>query len=211
MLKRSILIATTLAPALALGACSTGTKNRGLESVHQPVVSRTDFVFDVNTSGNNLAPGEAQRLAGWMQSLRLGYGDRVAIDDPNPYGNGIRDDVQSQIGRYGLLLSDEAPITGAPVQPGMVRVVVSRMKAVVPGCPDFSRVSQPEFESNTSSNQGCGINSNLAAMTANPGDLVRGQPGSGVTDPAQSTKAIEVYRKAPASAGASAGTSGGKN
>ncbi|MGY4398492.1 pilus assembly protein CpaD [Sphingomonas sp. UYAg733] len=216
MLKRSILIATTLAPALLLGACSTGTKNRGLESVHQPVVSRTDFVFDLNTSGNTLAPGEAQRLGGWMQSLRLGYGDRVAIDDPNPnganpYANGIRDDVQSQIARYGLLLSDEAPITGAPVQPGMVRVVVSRMKAIVPGCPDFSRVSQPEFESNTSSNQGCGVNSNLAAMTANPGDLVRGQPGADVTDPATATKAINAFRKAtPSGAGGTTAGNAGK-
>lgn len=210
MLKRSILIATTLAPALVLGACSTGTKNRGLESVHQPVVSRTDFVFDVSTSGNSLAPGEARRLSGWMQSLRLGYGDRVAIDDPNPYGNGIRDDIQSQIAPYGLLLSDDAPITGAPVQPGMVRVVVIRMKAVVPGCPDYSRVSQPEFESNTSSNQGCATNSNLAAMIANPADLVRGQPGAEVTDPATATKAIDAFRKAAPTGGggATAGNAG---
>ncbi len=211
MFKRSILIASTLAPALLVGACSTGTKNRGLESVHQPVVSRTDLVFDASTNGNGLADGEAQRLGGWMRSLHLGYGDRVAIDDPNPSVNGVRDDVQSQISRYGLLLSDDAPITGAPVQPGMVRVVVSRMRAKVPGCPDFSRVSQPEFESNTSSNQGCSINSNIAAMVANPVDLVRGQPGADVTDPASSTKAIDAYRKAPISVGTSQGKSGGSN
>ncbi|MGH6617641.1 CpaD family pilus assembly protein [Sphingomonas sp.] len=211
MFKRSILIAMTLAPALLVGACSTGTKNRGLESVHQPVVSRTDLVFDASTSGNGLAPGEAQRMAGWMQSLRLGYGDRVAIDDPNPSGNGVRDDVQAQISRYGLLLSDDAPVTGAPVQPGMVRVVISRMKASVPGCPDFSRTGPSEFESNTSSNQGCSINSNLAAMIANPTDLVRGQPGADVNDPASATKPIDAYRKAPISVGTSQGKSGGSN
>ena len=201
MIKRTILLATALAPALLLGACS-GTQNRGLESVHQPVVSRTDYVFDVNTSGNTLAPGESQRLAGWMASLRLGYGDRVAIDDPNPYGGGIRDQVSTEIAHYGLLLSDEAPVTGAAIAPGTARIVVSRMKATVPGCPDYSRVSQPQFQSDTSSNQGCAINSNLAAMIANPADLVRGQPGAETTDTAVSTRAIGTYRKAtPTGAG----------
>jgi pilus assembly protein CpaD len=195
MITRTILLASALAPALLLGACG-GTPNRGLESVHQPVVSRTDYVFDVNTSGNMLAPGEAQRLAGWMASLRLGYGDRVAIDDPNPYGGGIRDQIANEIAHYGLLLSDDTPVTGATVAPGTARIVVSRMKATVPECPDFSRVSQPEFESNTSSNQGCAINSNLAAMIANPADLVRGQPGAEVNDTAVSTRAIGTYRKA---------------
>jgi pilus assembly protein CpaD len=195
MLKRSIILASALAPALLLGACG-GTPNRGLESVHQPVVSRTDYVFDVSTSGNELAPGEAKRLAGWMASLRLGYGDRVSIDDPSANGSGVREDVAAQIAPYGLLLSNESPVTGAPVAPGTVRIVVSRMKASVPGCPDFSRMSAPEFNSNTSSNQGCAINANLAAMVANPSDLVRGQPGADVNDPVTSSRAIDVYRKA---------------
>ena len=201
MITRKILLASALAPALLLGACG-GTQNRGLESVHQPVVNRTDYVFDVNTSGNTLAPGEARRLAGWMASLRLGYGDRVAIDDPNPYGGGIRDEVSSEIAHYGLLLSDDTPVTGAAIAPGTARIIVSRMKASVPGCPDFSRVSHPEFESNTSSNQGCAINSNLAAMIANPADLVRGQPGAETNDTAVSTRAIGTFRKAtPTGAG----------
>lgn len=208
MNKRRILIAA-LGSTLLLGGCG-GTKNRGLESVHQPVVARTDYVFDVATSGNALAAGEAQRLAGWMQSLKLGYGDHVAIDDPNAngYGGGIRDDVQAQAARYGLLVSDEAPVTSAPVTPGTVRVVVSRVRATVPGCPDFSRTRQPEFESNTSSNQGCSINSNLAAMIANPTDLVVGQAGGETTDAYTASKAINSYRKA--APGAAAAPSGGK-
>jgi pilus assembly protein CpaD len=201
MYQRSLLIATALAPALLLGACG-GTQNRGLESVHQPVVKRSDYVLDVATSGGGLAPGEEGRLAGWIASLRVGYGDQIAIEDPNPYGSGVRDAVAREVSRYGLLVSDEPPFTTTPVAPGTARVVVSRMKASVPGCPDFSRESQPEFESNTSSNQGCAINSNIAAMVASPGDLVRGQVAGGVIDPAQSGKAIDSFRKAaPSGAG----------
>lgn len=195
MTLRTLMLATCLTPSLLLGACG-GTVNRGLESVHQPVVSRSDYTLDVATSGNRLAPGEARRLAGWMASMRLGYGDRVAIDDPNPSGNGIRDDVGREVSRYGLLVSDETPLTNAPVGPGMVRVVVSRMSASVPGCPDFSRADKPEFESNTSSNYGCATNSNLASMVADPADLVRGQIGTGVNDPNTSGKAVNTYRAA---------------
>lgn len=209
MLKRTILIAA-LSPALMLGACS-GTKNPGLESVHQPIVARTDLLFDVATNGASLAPGEAQRLAGWMRSINVGYGDRIALDDPNAYGgSGVHDDVQALAARYGLLVSNDAPVTGAPVAPGTVRIVVSRMKATVPNCPDFSRVSGIEYESNTASNHGCAVNSNLAAMVANPTDLVRGQPGSLVTDQAQATKAIDAYRAGTAvsTGGAAAGGAG---
>jgi pilus assembly protein CpaD len=201
MLKRTLLIATL--PALLIGGCS-GTKNRGLESVHQPVVSRTDFAFDVNAGPGGLAPGEAQRLSGWMGSLRLGYGDRIAIDDP-AFGSDARADVAAQAARFGLLLSDDAPVTGAPLTPGTVRVVVSRSRASVPGCPDFSRASGTDFEGNTNSNYGCAINANLAAMVADPVDLVRGAPGTHVYDPAQGTKAIDIYRKAaPTGAGGTA-------
>lgn len=205
MHKRPRLIATGLLPALLLVGCA-GTQNRGLESVHQPVVSRATYALDVTTTGTGLAPGEQQRLAGWMASLRLGYGDTVAIEDPGSYGpggygNSVRDAVAAETARYGLLVADDVPLTDSPVQPGTARIVVSRMTAKVPGCPDFSRVRSPEFESNTSSNQGCAINSNIAAMVASPADLVRGQTGNAITDQATSDRAIDIYRKAAPTGG----------
>ena len=196
-MSRSLLLSSLL-PALLLGGCA-GTVNRGVESVHQPVVSRADYAMDVGTADGGLAPGEARRLAGWMSSLRLGYGDQVAIDDPAGDAS-AREAVAGEAARFGLLLSEDR-ISGAPVAPGTVRVVVSRLKAAVPGCPDYSRPAQPDFESNTSSNFGCAINSNLAAMVANPADLVRGEPGSGTFDPQTSAKAINSLRTATPSGG----------
>ena len=200
MSKRSPYLALAL-PALLLAGCG-GTVNRGLESVHQPVVSRADYAFDLNTSGGHLAPGEAQRLDGWLASLNVGYGDSVGIDDPSPYPNPARDEVARQVAKYGLLLTDTAPVTPHPLTSGTVRVVVTRMSAAVPGCPDYSRSSNHEFEGNTSSNFGCASNSNLAAMVARPQDLVRGQPGAASVDPATATKAIQTFREAkPTGAG----------
>ncbi len=209
MIKQSIL--ASLLPALLLGGCM-GTENRGVESVHQPVVSRSDYALDLNVTGGALAPGEQQRLAGWMTTMRLGYGDRIAIDDPAAEGYRARVDVAAVVARHGLLLDSGAPVTPAPLTPGTIRVVVSRMHADVPHCPDWSRNSSDDLTANTSSNYGCAINRNLAAMVASPADLVRGAPGAETTDAALSYKAIDTYRKkAPSGAGGlSAASTGGK-
>ncbi len=193
-MNRVMLMALAAAPLLLAGC---GTANQGLESVHQPVVERSDLAFDVATSGYGLAPGEAQRLAGWMASLRLGYGDRVAVDDPaSGNGGGVREAVAAEAARYGMLVSDEVPITAGEIAPGSARIIISRMTASVPGCPDHSRVAGIDFEGHSSSNFGCANNTNLAAMVARPEDLVRGMPGSDVTDPMVSDKAIRVFRGA---------------
>lgn len=195
------LLLATLGSALLLGGCM-GTQNRGLESVHQPVVSRADYALDLGTAGDGLAPGEARRLAGWMNTMRIAYGDRVAIDDPAGETPAARAQVADVVAGYGLLLSDDTPVTQAPVSSGAIRVVVSRMHADVRGCPDWSRNASNEIASHTSANYGCAVNSNLAAMIARPEDLVRGSAVSETYDPASSFKAIDTYRKAvPTGAG----------
>lgn len=187
-----------LAPALLLSAC--GTYNGGVDSVYQPVVERNDYVFDVRTAGYGLAPGEGQRLAGWLESMGLRYGDRIAIDDGGS-GAGGRDEIAAQASLYGMMLSDQAPVTVGQIAPGTVRVVVTRMTASVPNCPDYSRVYQPDWSASTTSNFGCAINSNLAAMVADPADLVRGASGSTVTDPMTGGKAINALRGAKPTGG----------
>jgi pilus assembly protein CpaD len=196
---RTILIAALAAPALMLGGC--GTLNRGVDSIKQPVVSRTDYVFDAQSTTGGLAPGEADRVAGWLASMKLRYGDQVSIDDPNPYGSRARAEISAIVTSYGIRLADRAPITSAPMAPGMVRVVLSRTTATVPGCPDFTRSGSSEFEGSTTSNFGCASNASLAAMVANPLDLVRGQADSETTDPLTAGRAINTYRKAAPTGG----------
>ena len=45
-------------------------------------------------------------------------------------------------------------------------------------------------------NFGCGVNGNLAAMVADPQDLVWGRESGGVVDSTTATRAIQSYRKA---------------
>jgi len=181
----------------ALSGCSLGMPDepaRGLAAVNVPVVQRADYAFDAVAPGGSLAPGEAARLNAWFAGLDLGYGDSIYVD--GPYSDGARYEVAQIAGQYGLLVSPSAPVTAGAIPPGMVRVIVSRTRASVPGCPNWSVPSQPNYLNRSTSNFGCAVNSNLAAMVANPQDLVHGREGSGVGDNLVATKAVGAYRKA---------------
>lgn len=189
--------------AIAASACApytdrlTSVSNTSMYSLNQPVVQRTDYVLDVNSAGGGIPVSEQQRLAHWFESLRLGYGDRVSIDEAGGYSDpAARQAVADVAAEFGLLLTDSAPITAGGVQPGSVRVVVSRTSASVPGCPNWAdpTIGAPE---RMSANYGCATNSNLAAMIADPNDLVLGQTGSSDGNTAASNKAINAYRTAP--------------
>lgn len=186
--------AAFLALGLTLGAC--GPVNRGLESVNQPVVDRTDYVLDLPAAGlASQSSPEASRLAGWFDSIEVGYGDRISVDESAAYPGQSSQVIAAIAARHGLLVSDGAPVTAGQIEPGVVRVVVSRSKAGVPNCPNWERKAAPEFASSTMSNYGCATNSNLAAMIANPQDLVRGQAGAH-GDAQTTAKAIKSYRDA---------------
>lgn len=193
--KAPIAATFLLALGLATAGCSSPSNGQkaGLESVHQPVVSRNNFTLDLMTSGSGLDRGEQQRLAEWFGTMDLRYGDRVSIDDPMS-SNATRRDVNEIAGRYGLLVADGSPVTPGQINPGNVRVVITRSTASVPGCPDWSDTFSSNLKNETKSGFGCAVNANLAAMVANPEDLVRGARNTGDTTIMSSNKAIDSYR-----------------
>lgn len=190
--------------ASATGACghtAYDQPQRGVSAVNVPVVARTDYAFDAAAPGGMLAPGEAARLDAWFRGLDLSYGDAIYVD--GPYAEGVRGEVAQLAGQYGMMVARGAPVTVGAVPDGTVRVVVSRNRASVPGCPNWSEAASPSYQNRMTSNFGCAVNGNLAAMVANPTDLVHGQEGGTVVDPATSAKAVNVYRsRAATGAGA---------
>jgi pilus assembly protein CpaD len=187
--------AIALALGLTLAGCAANTENnRSLDSIKQPVVERSNFVLDVNASAGGMSIPEQNRLDDWFATLDLGYGDRISIDDPTASA-ATKDAVAQIAGRYGLLLSDGAPITAGQLRPGTARIVVTRSSASVPGCPDWSGRMSANYNNATSDGFGCAVNSNLASIVANPLELIHGQEGNGETVIMTSVKAIESYRE----------------
>jgi len=190
------LLLSAAAPAVA-GPATPGETNKSVESTHQPVVERTDYVLDLRATPRGLALGEQERLSGWFDGLGLGYGDTITLDDPLGWHDSVtQDNVAALVSRYGMLVShDAAPITAGRPLAGTIRVVVSRATAHVDKCPDWSH-DNSEYGGASGSNFGCATATNLAAMIANPEDLVHGQRGGGASDADVSVRAIKTYRDA---------------
>ena len=188
-------IAIVLLASAAVAGCATpqvDMPTRGLMAVNQPVVSRTDFAMDVAAPGGSLSASEEGRLDAWFRSLGLGYGDSIHVD--GDYSGAARQDVARVAGRYGMMVSAAAPVTAGAVQPGTVRVVVSRTRAVVPNCPNWDRPASPDPANQQMPNFGCGVSSNIAAMIADPNDLLYGREAGPVVDAATASKAVGSYR-----------------
>lgn len=187
--------AVALSLGLALAGCGGMPTNRSVESIHQPVVERVNYTLDVTTGQGGLSYSEQRRVASWFEAMDLRYGDRIAIDDPLS-SEATRQAIEALASRYALMISDNAPVTAGYVSAGTARIVVTRAKAHVPGCPDWSAKSDANLNNATSTNYGCAVNSNLATMVANPEHLIKGAEGGSETVVMSSTKAIEKYREA---------------
>ena len=190
----AIAAAIALSLGLGLSACGDTPNNRSLYSVKQPVVERANYTLDLASGAGGLPVQEQQRLAEWFETMNLRYGDRVAIDGAVA-SDAVREDVAALASRHGLLLSEGAPVTNGFVDPGMVRVVVTRSRAYVPGCPDWTDKMASNLDNSTADGFGCAVNGNLAAMVADPQHLLHGAEGTGETTVMSSTKAIETYRE----------------
>jgi pilus assembly protein CpaD len=202
-MSRLFKFAAGSALALAAGGCATQPRqlsphnNTSVYSLHQPIVEHSNFVFDVSTDSSGVSAAEQARLAAWFESIELAYGDHVTVDEPAGHESGAaRHDVALVAARYGLIVDNDgaSPVTQGHVAPGSIRIVASRSTASVPGCPSWT---DPGIDSplRLSTNYGCATNTNLAAMVANPDDLVHGREASGAGAVVVAGRAIRTYRE----------------
>jgi pilus assembly protein CpaD len=174
-MRAKIIVAASL--AFTLTGCGAVGTNTSLYSTNQPVVQRTNYAFDINNdAGGGISAFEQNRLDEWFQAMKLGFGDRVSLDYGDGYSNmAAKQAVANLAAKYGMLMSDTAPVTSGNVAPGTVRIVVTRSSASVPNCPNWSKTTEANYNSSNHPNYGCATNSNMAAMIADPEDLVRGR------------------------------------
>jgi len=127
------MTALALGLFLAVTPAEARQGERGVEAVHQPVVERTDFVFDLQADGAGaLSSVDERRLTVWFNALGLGYGDHVSMAGLSDGPLALRDGIAEVVGRYGLLVEGEAPATAGEAPVGGLRVVISRSMASVP-------------------------------------------------------------------------------
>lgn len=207
-LIRPLSGALALSLGLALASCGGMPSNRSLDSIRQPVVERSTVTLDVTTSSSGLPVAEQRRIAAWFEAMDLRYGDRVSVEDPLDRPE-TRTAVADLTGRYGMMLSDALPVSTGDLQPGQARIVILRSRAHVPGCPDWSGTSDASFGNGISAGYGCANNGNLAAMVADPEDLIKGRKGSTETYINTSNTTIKAYTTGVGTKTSAGGATGG--
>ncbi|MBV7255245.1 pilus assembly protein CpaD [Pacificimonas sp. WHA3] len=190
----------TIVAAASLGlltACQGGsTPSPEVASNHVPTVTRTIMTHDMPYMQNGaFSAQEVDRLKQWLDSVGVRYGDQLSVDGPTGSGAALREKMVSEVlAQRGLMLVRHAPPTSPALTAGTARFVLVRAVASVPECPDFSRRSNPEYSASKMSNYSCATISNLAAMVADPNDLVSGKTHAGVTAE-RAVKAVDAALK----------------
>lgn len=177
-LQRVVLSGVLLGVAIGVSACGTNTT---LSSVKTPVVSTHAVSRDIAFQPDGaLAPADAASLHAFLSSLNLGPADQVLLDDPQPHGAAARRAAVASVVLHsgGVLAEGRAPAATALPQ-GTARLWIVRAQVTPPACPDWSSNPNSNLNASTHSNYGCAVNSNMAAMVANPADLAEGQDYAG--------------------------------
>lgn len=192
---------------LALAGCRQNTGNPSLNIQYAPRIATEEITYDMRFNiKNDMTALQIRTHEAFLRSLGLRYGDRIFIDDPEP--NGARDRraaVSALLAKFGLIPETEAVVTTGFIAPNAVRIVVRRAKASVNNCPSWSDSTSINKGMNMMNNTGCASASNLAAMVADPNDLVDGRPYKG--SEAQSiVKAVQAYHETPAAQSADLAT-----
>jgi pilus assembly protein CpaD len=121
-------------------------------------------------------------------------GDRVQIASgggPNALTAQRAEVVAAQLHRLAPTAELAAGI--ADIDENAIGVSIGRYLAAAPNCPDWTDADPQGFDNAPSSNFGCATQSDLAAMVANPEDLLRGK-AAGPADGDFVARSVERYR-----------------
>ena len=179
---------------VALGACTSTFEDRyhaALPVEQRLPIEVTTEVTAVNVATDQrgrLTPQSQSEVAGLLQSYKSNGSGVLQIQ----VANGGRAAAQAEgeirdlAAIYGIPRGN-VRVTGMPADAGgaTVRVAYARHVASVPACenPDWSENLAMTWDNTTYPNFGCAMQKNMAAMAANPRDLLEARP----MDPAGST------------------------
>jgi len=139
-----------------------------------------------------LSATQAAGLMNFLKASGIGEGDSVTVQGPGASAlAAVRQ--AAVVGELKQLRIDAASGTDTKLAVDAVRVHADHAVATAPACPDWSKPEADEPDNTTSSNFGCATETNLAAMIANPADLVKPKT-SATADGGVLANGVELYR-----------------
>lgn len=200
VLSRKSLTLVMLAASLGLAGCARD--DLALDDAYVPLspeerfpieYSRGPVTMDVATTHGALQPGQVNAVVRFARQSLAGGVSPVVIRRPAGGGASARvaNDVASLVLQQGVprnmirMATYPAPAS-APVQIGYVKA-----RAHTAECGDWSMDATHSSTNVQMPNHGCAVQSNIAAMLANPSDAVTPQP----TSPAQAAAGTAAIKK----------------
>jgi pilus assembly protein CpaD len=160
-------------------------------------VSQTKLTHTIHFPAGSSAPnaGETRDLNEFLATSSVSSGDVIVIERPDLKTGSALDDKRASRLETALARQGLKPVFAQTpdVAVGEMTLVVERYEATAPNCPNWSKAPGNDFDNTMHSDFGCSTASNLAAMIADPKDLISGKPmGPVVGEPA--IAAVERYR-----------------
>ncbi len=212
------LLAAMLA-AMLLPGCSTtpqGLVDASKAIVVKPVLATHPVSFDNGSA--MLSPAEIDGLRAFLAAGRVTKIDSITVQAGDSQLGSARaarvSDALSNLGYTHVVAPSE--------QPGgdQVAVVVKRLAALPPSCPDWGPVGSYDPNNLPMKNLGCASATNLYLMVADPRDLVSGRM-LGPADGDAAVRSVDNYRSGKldnlswgtgtTTSGSSGGSSGGSS
>ncbi len=192
---------TLMVLALCLSACATA-RQPAPASPYASVPHGVVVTFEKRTLAVHYAPGAESPDASQIAALNvlfamgdLGRGDVVVIErSPSQLAQARAMALLSGLSREGLVVS---LAVSASVSDGELRLQIEHAVATAPDCPNWTKPPGDDFDNTLHSDFGCATAMNLAAMVANPRDLLAGHAMGGVVGDA-ALVAMHTYRKGKA-------------
>jgi pilus assembly protein CpaD len=196
------LLAAMLVPLLMPG-CSSAPMNDAPRKIEvKPTVATHPVYFGVGET--NLSSAETDSLRSFMEGGRLTKIQSVTVvaaDNPVAAARSAR--VDATLNEFGYTHTDGLAASG--VADNAVAVVVKRIAAVPPACPQWQGLGGYDPLNSPMANLGCANAMNLYLMVADPRDLVSGRT-MGPADAQPGMIAVDNYRNAKPDGLVSAGT-----
>jgi pilus assembly protein CpaD len=193
-LARTVSILALTAGSLIVAGCTETIGTSDVPNMreydyrqrHPIVLSNEPEVFDMHVGmrGPALSAKLETAIRQYVSEYRADGNGPITIQVPTGAANTIAAASTGHAVHYALVragvprgLIDVAPYeVGDHSKTATLRISYLRVKAVVPTCGLWPTGSDTNFENTDSFNFGCAQQQNLAAMVANPADLIRPRP-----------------------------------
>ncbi len=189
---------------LALSACMSAPfspSHVASPDIHRPVVTQENARLDLSPYGD-VGPADGPAIAAFLREYReAGHGPLVVYAPPGADGAATADSVIALARDMGVALPDVALGVSAGDFGSPFHLSFTRYRAHAPECgrvwPSLSQTARSE----TYHNFGCAQNANLAAMIADPADLVWPREMT-PADAQRRTNVLQLYRAGEVTASA---------